>query len=78
MQRAMSYLRFCMYDGQGFEPEWLQTRIQVADQTVTANKHEWISLESFPLTSYDNEQKMLKILLKVCNEMIAGYPVTYE
>ena len=78
MRKAMSYIRFGLYDGEGFEPEWLETRVQYASQYNAHHKYNFMALESFPVVGYANEKAMLTSFITLCKEMLAAYPVTYE
>lgn len=72
----MSYIRFGLYDGAGFEPEWLETRVKYASEYNAHHKYTHSAIESFPCVSYDNEQKMLTALNTLVKEMFQAHPVS--
>lgn len=78
MMCCMSYIRFCMYDGAGFDPEYLQTRVQWGAECNTYLKTSNMQLESFPVVSYDNELKTIDCILGIVKKMLTDHPMTID
>jgi len=67
-----------MYDGAGFEPEYLQTRVQWGAESNTYHKTSNMQLEAFPVVSYDNELKTVDCILGIVKTMLANHPMTLD